>query len=214
VTTPPLDLYEIAFLAGGADRVVDTALVALVESGRVCVHAPGELAVAEPARRNPVEAAVLDAVGTHGHRSIDTIRWRLADDDRIAARGRSLADSGLLQRPRFARRASWSPTPAGRQLLARLAAQPPTDHALDGGSALTVALGGREAMTDAELRASIFERPAPPKVPAAEIGRRTREARRNREAEDPRMAAHLSRNAMFGVGEGGGGFGGGDGGGF
>jgi len=39
--SPDLDVYDIACLAGGAERVVDTALVALVESGRVRVHAPG-----------------------------------------------------------------------------------------------------------------------------------------------------------------------------
>ena len=54
-----LDLYDIAYLAGGPERVVDTALVALVESGRVRVHAPGELAAAVPDRRHPVEAACL-----------------------------------------------------------------------------------------------------------------------------------------------------------
>jgi len=43
-TTPQLDLYEIACLAGGLPRVVDTALVTLVQSGRVRVTSPGELA--------------------------------------------------------------------------------------------------------------------------------------------------------------------------
>jgi uncharacterized protein (TIGR04222 family) len=43
---------DIASLAGGVDRVVDTALVALVESGRVRVFAPGA-----------VEGAVMDARG-------------------------------------------------------------------------------------------------------------------------------------------------------
>jgi uncharacterized protein (TIGR04222 family) len=75
-----LDLYELAFLAGGTHRVVDTALVVLVESGRIRVHAPGELAVEEQTRRHPVEAAVMDAVGTQGHPSIETVRWRVADD--------------------------------------------------------------------------------------------------------------------------------------
>ena len=36
-----LDLYEIAYLAGGPERAVDTALVALVQTGRIRVHSPG-----------------------------------------------------------------------------------------------------------------------------------------------------------------------------
>ena len=39
--TPDLDLYDIAFLAGGVHRVVDTALVALVESGGCGCTGPG-----------------------------------------------------------------------------------------------------------------------------------------------------------------------------
>ena len=57
-----LDLYDLAWLAGGPDRVVDTALVALLRSGRIRAHAPGVLATVALARRHPVEAAVLDAV--------------------------------------------------------------------------------------------------------------------------------------------------------
>jgi hypothetical protein len=178
--SPHLDVYDIAFLAGGPDRVVDTALVALVESGRVRVHAPGELAVVEPGRQHPVEAAVMDAVGTHGHRSIDTIRWRLAGDERLRDVGRSLAAAGLLRcRLRLGRRnphrPAWSATGSGRQALLRVLERPPTDPTLDGGSALQVALRGREAMPDTDLRASIFERPLPP-VPPGGFRRRLREA--------------------------------------
>ena len=68
-----LDLYDVAFLAGGPARVVDTALIALVRAGRLRIHSPGQLATADLTRRHPVEAAVLDAVGPTGHRSVDTI---------------------------------------------------------------------------------------------------------------------------------------------
>lgn len=193
-----LDLYEIAFLAGGHPRVVDAALVALVESDRVRVHAPGELAAAHPDRRHPVEAAVLDAVGTQGHRSVDTIRWRLAGDDRITGLGRRLADARLLRRA-LRSREEWSPTRAGRQALSELAAQPPVDRALDGGSAMRVALHGREAMPDVALRASIFEPPALPTATGPGVGRRLREASRLRNSEDPSIAAHQTRNAVGGA---------------
>ncbi|TQN41394.1 uncharacterized protein (TIGR04222 family) [Blastococcus colisei] len=183
-STPHLDLYDLAFLAGGPDRVVDTAVVALVESGRVRVHAPGRLAVVEPGRQHPIEAAVMDAVGTHGHRSIDTVHWRVAGDVRLTGRGPSLAAAGLLRRRRrlgrrHARRPTWSATGSGRQALLRAMERPPTDPALDGGSALRVALHGRQAMPDTGLRAAIFDRPAATVAPdGAGIGRRLRKADR------------------------------------
>jgi hypothetical protein len=212
---PDLDLYDIAYLAGGPQRAVDTALVALVESGRLRVHAPGELAAVEPNRRHPVEAAVLDAVGTRGHPSVDTIRWRLTGDERLTGLGPSLAADGLLRRRTLRGRGAWCPTRAGREVLRRLEAQPPVDPALDGGSALQVALRGRAAMTDADLRAAIFERPALPKASGREIDRRLRKVRRL--SDDPAVAAHRTQTALGGAAGfgfiGGGGDGGGDGGG-
>ena len=152
--SPDLDVYDIAFLAGGAARVVDTALVALVESGRVRVRAPGVFAVFEPARAHPVEAAVMDAMGTQGHCSIDTIRSRVAEDARIGALGRSLCSARLLRcRLRFGHRApdegDWSLTASGREALDRQAERPSV-RALDRGSTLHMALYGRSAMPGAD----------------------------------------------------------------
>jgi hypothetical protein len=203
-----LDLYEFAFLAGGPARVVDTAVVVLVESGRLRVASPGELTMVETFRRHPVEAAVLDAVGTRGRRSVDTIRWRLVDDDRINGLARPLADAGLLRRGLLRRQ--WSTTRAGRELLSR---GPGADSALDGGSAVVVAAHGREGMTDALLRAAIFDRPALPQPSGAEISRRIRQGRWKLESDDPNLRAYGSHGAMGGAGGFDGG-GGGDGGGF
>ena len=209
--SPDLDLYDIAFLAGGPDRVVDTALVALVESGRVRVQAPGELAVVDPLRAHPVEAAVMDAVGTHGHRSVDTIRWRLADDARISDLGTSLSSAGLLRRRIRWGRASdglaWSLTSAGRQELDRLSERRPTLPAFDGGSSLHVALYGRTTMPDTDLRESIFERPLPP-LPPADRGSAVKRRVRMAEDADPSLAAYRTRGAI-GYGGAGGGFDGG-----
>ncbi|SOD94019.1 TIGR04222 domain-containing membrane protein [Blastococcus haudaquaticus] len=221
MTTAELDLYEIAFLAGGVDRVIDTALVALVESGRIRVHAPGELAVVEPGRSHPVEGAVMDAVGTHGHRSVDTIRWRLADDARLSEPGTSLAASGLLRRrSRLRRRRSsgsaWSPTSTGRETLRRLADDPGAARVLDGGhafqvAALQVALRGREALPDPRSRSEIFERPLPPLPRSSGMDRRIRDAG----LHDPGHAAFRTQHgaiggaAAIGFLEGGGGDGGG-----
>jgi hypothetical protein len=158
--SPQLDVYDIAYLAAGPDRVVDTALVALVETGRVRVQPPGQLTVAELARRHPVEAAVLDAVGTRGHRSVDVVRWRLADDDRVFAIGRRLVSAGLLSRWARGRRRTGRlpvPTAAGRRMLQDLAADPPADPASDGGTSVLVALHGRDRLSDELRRSLIFE---------------------------------------------------------
>ena len=157
-----LDVYEIACLAGGQMRLVDTALVALVESGRLRVTTPGCLATVSLARRHPVEAAVLDAVGPTGQRSVETVRWRLATDDRVLDVDRRLRDAGLLGAPGLlpaARRCRWRmvPTYAGRHLLHELCDDPPEDRVAPGTSAMTVALHGREHMADAALRAAVFE---------------------------------------------------------
>ncbi len=156
-----LDVYDIAHLAGSADRMIDAALVALVESGRVRVHSPGELVTHDPTRRHPVEAAVLDAIGPAGHRSVDTIRWRLTSDDRILAVGRRLRDDGLLSAVPMPRRSGrrLAPTYAGRRLLREVTANPPADVVAGATEAMAVALRGREAMSDTALCAAVFEQP-------------------------------------------------------
>src|SRR5688500_3181972 len=98
----------MAFLGGGPDRVVETAVVALVEAGPGRIPSPGHLALVDPGRRHPVEGAVLDAIGSRGHRSLDLVSWRLAGDDRIRDVGRARVAEGLL-----------SPRPALRRLRGR-----------------------------------------------------------------------------------------------
>jgi hypothetical protein len=185
-----LDLYDIAFLAGGAARVVDTALVDLVGDGRLRTHSPGELVVADPSRRHPVEAAVLDAVGTHGHRSVDTIRWRLKDDDRLQALGRRLVDAGLLHRvpwPRAAPTGGRPPmrTRRGNGALAVVVAARAADPAHDPTGSLLVAVSGIDAMPDPARRAAIFERPQTTLAPPT-----ARQRSRNIDHSDPHLAAY------------------------
>ena len=185
-----LDLYDVAFLAGGLIRVVDTALVDLVATGRVRVHSPGELAVADPSRRHPVEAAVLDAVGTQGHRSVDTIRWRLEDDERLQAIGRRLTDSGLLHRvpwPRGSRpgRPRLTRTRAGNGALGVVAAARAADPSHDPTGAFLVAVHGIAAMPDPALRAAIFERPHTTLGPPT-----ARRRSRDIDHSDPQLAAY------------------------
>jgi hypothetical protein len=208
-------VYDIAFLAGGAARMVDTAVVALVRAGRVRIHAPGQLVTADLSRRHPVEAAVLDAVGPTGHRSVDTVRWRLHDDERLLEVGRRLRQAGLLGRVGAAipvmrgDRRALAPTRAGRRTLHALREQPAGVDA----ELLRVALGGRAAMTDEKLRAGIFERPVTTLAPPS--GRRSRH---DIDHSDPHLAAYRTggMNPAIGGHVGHGGFDGGgfDGGGF
>jgi hypothetical protein len=169
MTAPPassdLDLYEIAYLAGGPERAVDTALVALVQTGRIRVHSPGRFAAAGLSRRHPVEAAVLDAIGQAGHRSVDTILWRLADDERLLDVEDRLRKAGLLRRGRWLGRRHTVDrrlmvrTAAGRLTLRRLSAEQPTDLVAAGTDAMAVALDGRTRRRDRELCAAVFEGP-------------------------------------------------------
>ena len=171
MTVDTLDVYAIACLAGGTPRLVDTALVALVESGRVRVPSPGELATVSPVRRHPVEAAVLDAIGPAGGCWVETVRWRLTTDERILDVTRRLRDAGLLEpggRTSGSRRSRWrlEPTYAGRHVLHVFRDAPPPDDLTGSPSAPAVALHGRERMADKALCAAIFEQPRSATAPA------------------------------------------------
>ena len=153
--TPRPDVYDVACLAGGPHRVVDTALVALVVSDRVRAVAPGELQVVDPRRRHPVEAAVLDAVGGRGRRSVETVHWRALADGRVTEVGRRLRAWRLLGR--FAR-----PTAAGRRALERA-------RAADVGPVLHAALEGVDRLPDPVLRTAVAEPPRRPVLPGSGI---------------------------------------------
>ena len=163
---PTLDVYDVACLAGGPDRVVDTALVALVRSGRVRVTRPGELEVAALDRRHPVEAAVLDALGANGPRSAQTVCRRAADDPRLADVTARLLEAGLLTRGWSAvvrgERARPAVTRAGRRALDEAGRARAEDD-----DVWRVALRGREAARSPGW--SIFDQPV--------VDRRVRGAR-------------------------------------
>jgi hypothetical protein len=185
----PLDVYDMAVLAGGLPRLVDTALVAMVESGRVHVEPSGEFrADATSSSSHPVEAALLNAVGTRGHRSVDTVRWQVLHDRRLDQEFRHLTSDGLVRRAlpsRLVGKTHAHTTAAGRRALRRFAERPPAD----GGSAVRVALHGRDAMPD-RLRAEIFDR-APLALPP-------RSARRPSRVVDP---GELARTPHYGFAE-------------
>ncbi|MGY1770700.1 TIGR04222 domain-containing membrane protein [Blastococcus sp. SYSU D00813] len=182
---PGLDVYEAAWLAGGVPRVVETAVARLLEDGRVRASG-GLLATVDATRTSPVEGAVLDAVGTRGHRPLDTVAWRAAADDRVRAIGRGLADRGLLRPSSRWRRAGVRPTRAGRELLRRAAAVAPADG---DATAWCVALHGPGRLPDPALRRALTERPpAPASVPEPDV-RALREHRRALTTEPPEALA-------------------------
>ncbi|WP_116451087.1 TIGR04222 domain-containing membrane protein [Blastococcus litoris] len=188
-----LDLYDVAYLAGGPGRLVDTAVIALLGTGRLRLRCPGQLVTADLARRHPVEAAVLDAVGPTGHRSVDTVQWRLADDDRVATVGRRLQALGLLGRAgALARhphvRSALAPTRAGRRVLRGLRERTGEDELRD------VALRGRRALADARRRSEIFDRPSTVLAPPG--GR----DRHDVDHSDPRLAAYRTGGSAAAAG--------------
>jgi hypothetical protein len=182
-----LDVYDIAFLAGGPARVVETAVVAMLRTGRLRLHSPGQLATADLSRRHPVEAAVLDAVGPTGHRSVDTIRWRVVDDDRLLEVGRRLRSAGLVGRAAgvlgvlHGDHRALAPTRAGRGALRVLRTRAASGDA----EVMRVALDGQEGMSDQRLRHEIFECPRTT-LEAAGPGRRSRGI----DHSDPQLAAY------------------------
>ncbi|MFF3017296.1 TIGR04222 domain-containing membrane protein [Streptomyces sp. NPDC057939] len=89
-----LDVYDIAFLAGGARRVVDAAVIALNRRGLLVVHASQVRTVAVEEPLHAVERAVAAFCGRT--RSIDAVRAGLQRSPEVEAIGRGLATWGLV----------------------------------------------------------------------------------------------------------------------
>src|SRR3954469_20813729 len=157
-----LDVYEAAYLAGGPDRVVETALVSLVETGRVRVQRAGQLNVVDDRSRHPVEDAVLAAIGPHGYRQFEVVRWMAGKDERLTALAQRMRQDGLVSGivlPWWLRQVVL--TAAGRRTLRRLRSDPVVTAAAVGSSAAKVALHGTEQMPDREQRDAVFHPPGP-----------------------------------------------------
>jgi hypothetical protein len=166
VPTTTHDVYDVAHLSGGLTRVVDTAVVALLERGRLKVDGAGRLHAVGSAV-HPVEAAVLALAGPRPRRMISSLRIRAQEDQRLTGVGAGLVARGLLRRNPFAGLSSGWPahlrTAAGRRVLQEW-------PAATAGSAADVALGGPERMTDRVLRETVFG--VAPVPPPAGQGRR------------------------------------------
>jgi uncharacterized membrane protein YgcG len=207
--TTTRDLYDVAQLAGGLVRLVDTAVVGLLERGRLTVDDAGKLA-AVGRTVHPVEAAVLDLVGPRARRTVASVRLRAEEDPRLTGVAERLVAEGLLRRSPLAgfsrSRSSHLRTAAGRRFLAEWRAAPPA------GAAAEVALGGWPRMTDQVLCERVFGSPA--WAPAA--GERPRRYSQAALEANGHQAWAYGSSGLGGWGGdgggGGGGFGGGDGG--
>lgn len=149
--------YDVAYVAGGAHRCVDTAVCTMVQDGRVRVSRSGDLSVVEQRADSAVEAAVLTALAD-GPRTIAGVHSRAVQDPRVAEQGQRLARAGLMRRPT----SLWSlgaghlalrPTGSGRRLLRSVS----KEVAMGSGDARDIALQGPWVMADQEARRAIFE---------------------------------------------------------
>ena len=207
--TPALvtcDAYDVAQLAGGLSRVVDTAVVCLLGHGRMAVDGVGRLRAVGRAV-HPVEAAVLELAGPRSRRTIVSLRLRAAEDPRLTGVAERLVAEGLLRRNPLAVLPGTRPahrcTAAGRQVLAERRTPPPAP-----GSPLDVALGGATRMADQVHRELVF----------GSVAAGSPDRRPGRRTDGMPVDAGASGWASGGWGGGGwggdssGGFGGGDGG--
>lgn len=95
---PELGPYELAFLAGGPERVAETAIAAVVDSGRLRVSRDGTLHQVADAGLpvEPVERAVLDVVADRGGQArASDVRERVSRCPETAAVRTRLAGMGL-----------------------------------------------------------------------------------------------------------------------
>jgi hypothetical protein len=210
--TRTLDVYELAYLAAGPRRAAEAAVVALIEAGVLRANrTTGELILLQRRPCSELEAAVLDAVGSRGHRLLGTVCWRLRADVRLTGIGERLKDEGLLARsvaPESLPRRWWSVvclTGAGRRSLR----QRRRNLDSDASDALRVALSGPAAMSDRGLYVALFD-PLPP-APARQL-QRPALAAHTAAGYHPGEATFLAGGALGGGGGFDGGGGGGDGG--
>ncbi|MEI5523689.1 TIGR04222 domain-containing membrane protein [Streptomyces brasiliscabiei] len=89
-----LDLYDLAFLAGGAQRVADSAVIALSESGSLRMRGSRVRAVGEARPDHPVEQAVL--AWCPRSRTLTSVSAALRTSPEIEEISRRLAARGLV----------------------------------------------------------------------------------------------------------------------
>lgn len=149
-----LDVYEIAYLCGGAERVALAAVVALQEDGRITIsRTRHRVHVARRRASQPVERAVLDAVPEAGQ-VLGQLLNDVANSAAVHELINGLRQDGLVGHHSLAGHPHLSA--AGRKARAELqesGVQVPREH--------RVAVLGASGIADAGLR-DVFETPDPP----------------------------------------------------
>ena len=193
-------VLDVAQLAGGLPRVVDTAVVTLLESGRLQADASGRLSAVGRRTGRPVDDAVLDLAGSRPRRTVVPLRLLAPEDARLRAVAERLVAGGLLRRNPFAVLSGSLPahqlTAAGRRVLAEWR-RAPGGRVAAGSSTVAVALDGPAAMADRALRDRVFTSGGAPT------------AFRRRAWQGGAGAGALGWGGSSWSGNGGGGFGGG-----
>ncbi|MGC7098861.1 TIGR04222 domain-containing membrane protein [Amycolatopsis lurida] len=93
----PGNVYEVAFLAGGADRVVDTAVASLLEREVVRADSTGRVHGAGGPPADPVEQAVHEVIVRRGSSKMADLRRDLGKSAIIRGMTKHLTDAGLVQ---------------------------------------------------------------------------------------------------------------------
>lgn len=106
-----LSVHELAYLAGGGGRVVETAVARLIDLGRLRPSRRGTVqVVAGATATDAVDRAVLGDAARYGHRTLGLLIDRVATADEVRGIRAALVDKGLLV--------------DGRAVRARLSAAP------------------------------------------------------------------------------------------
>ncbi|MGY6654299.1 TIGR04222 domain-containing membrane protein [Amycolatopsis sp. TRM77291] len=96
VSGPEPTVYELAYLAGGPDRVVDTAIAALVDRGTLRVSSTKQLQLTGPLPADPIEKAVAKGARPGYNATTRGIRDRLRMSGPMQALAKGLQERGLV----------------------------------------------------------------------------------------------------------------------
>ncbi len=101
-----LDMDELAYLAGGPRRVVETAVARLLTSGELRTSRRGAVqATSTTSSLNPVDRAVITDSQRYTNRTVNLMIPAVAGDGAVAEIGRRLQEMGLVVRPDVAKSA-------------------------------------------------------------------------------------------------------------
>lgn len=101
-----LDMDELAYLAGGPRRVVETAIARLLTAGELRTSRRGTVQVTSTAKSvNPVDRAVITDSQRYTNRTVNLMIPAVARDGAVTAIGRRLEELGLVVQPDVAKSA-------------------------------------------------------------------------------------------------------------